>query len=495
MMVSPKIRLGNKEPAVAGGLRAALTSCAFALCLTGWIVASEESAIAQTACAQDPSWGAPPSAPIDVCGRGESVSRDFYALSWQIFKFLVWPAASGQRGVPDTTRKITNMHGQRTFETLKTDWEVFLPNADQPVAWSDYPNVAGPCSNHPNIKPGALVLASFSEFGNLKEGEPALSHVLVAQNRTYVRYQAAYNKDVFDTILNNRLHNAAIVGAIRAPQPDMPVPDAAKQPDGALTVKSAWIELPSKKKTLQKYIDPSRFYVRHDAWLQDPQTGACRIARVGLVGLHLVYKTPSRPQWIWSTFEHVDNVPEPPPHPGRNYAFNSGKFGAHMSSAPEPDFRIPTPAGSSGPGVPPRAYQVERLQQIDPQAMDANRAQQKELESLGSVWRYYKLVMTQWPSTPSAPNGDAGSVGPRPVCGEQNGTATVNTTMETFFQTQQQSCELRLTCMGCHDMARATDFVWSIPLNQYQPPDMAGREPRAVAIRALQDFLQRLRTQ
>lgn len=353
-MVSPTSRLRTTEFAIAGGVWAGLTSCAVALCLTGWIAASEP-AMAQTAvaCSQDPSWGDPPSAPIDVCGRGESVSSDFYALSWQIFKFLVWPAASGLRGIPDTTRKITDMRGQRTFETLKADWEIFLPKADQPAAWDNYPNVAGPCRNHPNIKPGALVLASFHEFGNLKEGEPKLGHLLVAQNRTYVRYQAAYNKNVFDTILKNRLYDASVVGTIPTPQPGAPVPDVAKQPDGALTVKSAWIELPSKREALQNYFDPSRFYFRRDAWVQDPQKGTCRMARVGLVGLHFVYKTPSRPQWIWSTFEHVDNVPEPPPHPGRSYTFNNGNLSAHMSSAPEPDFLIPRPAGSSGPGVPP----------------------------------------------------------------------------------------------------------------------------------------------
>ena len=88
-----------------------------------------------------------------------------------------------------------------------------------------------------------------------------------------------------------------------------------------------------------------------------------------------------------------------------------------MTSAPERDSKIPRPAGSSGRGVPPRAYQVERLQQIDPEAMNANRARQKEFESLGSVWQYYKLVMAQWPSTPSAPDQDAANVGPRPPCG------------------------------------------------------------------------------
>ena len=35
----------------------------------------------------------------------------------------------------------------------------------------------------------------------------------------------------------------------------------------------------------------------------------CTQRTMGLVGLHIVSKTPARPQWIWSTFEQVDNVP------------------------------------------------------------------------------------------------------------------------------------------------------------------------------------------
>ena len=38
--------------------------------------------------------------PADVCSAsGLIADKDFYALSWQLFKFLVWPA-SDQRGKP-----------------------------------------------------------------------------------------------------------------------------------------------------------------------------------------------------------------------------------------------------------------------------------------------------------------------------------------------------------------------------------------------------------
>jgi len=35
----------------------------------------------------------------------------------------------------------------------------------------------------------------------------------------------------------------------------------------------------------------------------------CAKADIALVGLHIMIKTHYRPQWLWSTFEQVDNVP------------------------------------------------------------------------------------------------------------------------------------------------------------------------------------------
>src|SRR5207237_1051738 len=36
----------------------------------------------------------------------------------------------------------------------------------------------------------------------------------------------------------------------------------------------------------------------------------CLRKTLGLVGFHVVHKTKNRPQWIWTSFEHKDNVPE-----------------------------------------------------------------------------------------------------------------------------------------------------------------------------------------
>ena len=36
----------------------------------------------------------------------------------------------------------------------------------------------------------------------------------------------------------------------------------------------------------------------------------CLPETLGLIGFHAVHKTVGRPQWIWTSFEHVKNVPD-----------------------------------------------------------------------------------------------------------------------------------------------------------------------------------------
>jgi hypothetical protein len=465
--------------ASAGRLRAGLMGCVAIACVAGF-TAPLNSAAAQGECRLTPSLDQPPrKAPDDVCGADGITQRDFYKFSWQVFKFLVWPASSEVRGKSDTTKSITSMQGPRVFETFKASWEIFRPNAQEPVPWQEYPPLE-PCSNAKEVPPGALVLASFSKFGNIKTGGGAVqSHVLVAQNRSYVRYQAGYNAIIFEKIKGSHLYDAGVVRTVPNVRAGEPVPEAAESPVGAIIVKSAWIELPRESAD----IDPSRFYVRDDAWVQDPKRTECRKASVGLVGLHVAYKTKSRPQWIWSTFEHVDNVPEPGDRAPKRYTFNNGNRQTVMTDDPEDRFLI-SKIEASELREPPTPYQVIRRQKIDEKVLQVNREWQGELGRINSVWQNYKLVMSEWPRVPSHPKRDAHGAGPTPKCFPTT-PATANTTMETF----RQRCDPELTCMGCHNSVRRTDFIWAIRLNQYQPPGFSGPSPREEAIKKLQEIL------
>jgi hypothetical protein len=170
--------------------------------------------------------------PADVCipnpPPGGVPFRYFDDYSWRTFIALVWPAQAGQRGVPDTGQTIAANKGPVVFETYKSDWETFQPNAGKPSDWSSFgpSNPSGPpnpCSNTKDVARGDLVLGSFNEFGNVGEaGIKKFVTVLVAQNGSYVRYLAAYNRTEFEQILNQGLYLAANVPPITAPSPSNP---------------------------------------------------------------------------------------------------------------------------------------------------------------------------------------------------------------------------------------------------------------------------------
>ena len=82
---------------------------------------------------------------------------------------------------------------------------------------------------------------------------------------------------------------------------------------------------------------------------------------MGLVGLHIITRTNSAPQWVWSTFEHVANAPDAPPPPFAQAATVEPPAGSHFN------FNDPTqtqPASGYGfqpPWPPPRARRCRRI--------------------------------------------------------------------------------------------------------------------------------------
>jgi len=85
------------------------------------------------------------------------------------------------------------------------------------------------------------LLAPISKFGNVGlAGIGDLVSVLIAQNGTFVRYLAAYNDVEFNQILGKQLYLAS-----NLPQNRNPAGPAIVFQDGALDIKSAWIDMRS----------------------------------------------------------------------------------------------------------------------------------------------------------------------------------------------------------------------------------------------------------
>lgn len=380
-----------------------------------------------------------PQVPADVCipdGFSGNPIQFFDDFSWRSFIALVWPAQQGQRGTPDTAQTI-NGPGPRVFETYKSSWEIFHKDGSPPAAWNTYDAAQFNACNQ-SVQFGDLVLASFSKFADIGQADfGTLVGPLVAQNMTYTRYLTTFNQTEFDQINNNRWYLRANLGTSANP---------IVFQNGAIDVKSAWIDMTNIS-------HPERYYTR-TASVMDPATGLCSQKTIGLVGIHIVVKTPSRPQWIWSSFEQIDNIPQ---------AGAQAPFAFHdASQTPMPPNN---PIDFPPPDTPPLKFNVQRLKPIHNSTQQTNAAYQRALAQQNSVWQFYQLVMTQWPVPGDAPANPGTPNFSFPGTGAT--TAFSNVTMETFDQKA-----IRTGCMNCHNFTKAqSDFLWVLNTHAFPVND------------------------
>jgi hypothetical protein len=401
---------------------------------------------------------ASPAMPADVCipdGFTEVPVNYFDDYSWRAFLAMVWPAAPGHRGVADPHKSVA-VAGPRVFETLKSLWEVFHEDGSPPAPdFQAYDTGAhNACKVNPQF--GDLVLASFSGIDDIGQaGNGELTAPLAAQNGRYVRYQTLYNQTAFDFIVRNGYYLRSNLPKVPSPKPAAPVMEF---PVGSIIVKAAWLDMAGFSAEQVK-----RYYTR-SAVVREAGTGLCSRVTVGLVGLHIIHKTPSRPQWIWSSYEQIDNVP--PSRFGERVKFTFHDGGKAAMPAENPLSLTPL---AREPVIP---FNVERpfFAKVHPKTELTNYQYQELLKA--TVWQYYAIVVTQWPRmegnqalpVPAVQNGDITNTFP----GAGAFSAYANAAMETFDQGRPQ-----LGCMSCHNQARmAADFIWTV-LDHAYPPKLA----------------------
>jgi hypothetical protein len=389
-----------------------------------------------------------PQPPGDVCipdGYTDIPMDYFDDFSWRELVAMVWPAAEGKRGVADSAKKIGDP-GPLVFETYKSLWEVFHEDGSAPRTFNEYePASVNACGASTGF--GGMVLATKSGFDDIGQaGVGELLGPLAAQNGKYVRLQTLYNQVAYEFIVKNKLYLRANLPPVPSPRPDLPV---VQFPMGSAALKAAWLDLDGFSEA-QK----ARFYKRM-AVVKDPDTGKCSQVSMGLVGLHIVVKTPSRPQWIWSSFEQVDAIPPKAFGGTGKFLFSDGDKN-HEMPAENPLALVPL---AKQPATP---FNVTRsnIAPIHPKTELMNMVYQRLLR--GTPWEFYQIVATQWPRlegnqaapVPATQGGEITTTFP----GAGARSAFANLTMETFDQGRPQ-----LGCMSCHNQARMTvDFMWSV---------------------------------
>jgi hypothetical protein len=451
----------------------------------------------------------------------------FDDYSWRAFIALVWPALAGSRGEPDPKGKLEQpLHADAkpngpplVFETYKAEWETFPAN-DQaiPKGWNDPDDLQAPhgmWTGLPNAcamqaKPGDFFLAPFTRFGpfeNVRQAG-ALAYVLVAQNGTLVRYLAGYNKKTYDYILNT---NGGLYLARNLPKD---YDHRLEFPFASVTVKSSWIDL-GRVDEKPKVANPETYH-RRIAWLFDPfvknekNEPQCEQHVVGLIGLHIVQKTPNHPAWVWSSFEHQKTAPERVgskplgspadtpitcPTPSKPMSPYSLRDESHIPMNDVPRSYWLQDWDDNPPPCTPPPVNIERTRRINDSTTATNTMWRDKLRKNGSVWQYYRLVLTQWSTARSCPNWGCGDPGfTVPGNGTLPTSAVANVTMETWLQddlsiASRQRGAPPPGCMACHNKVANSkftgnlDFVFSLRINGYPSKD-AYDSPSAQSLRA-----------
>ncbi|MEH6578916.1 MAG: hypothetical protein V7731_17780 [Amphritea sp.] len=378
----------------------------------------------------------------------QNAQNPFDLFSWQSFIALNWPVdKSGSADIGSSPES------PRHWQTYTTPRELF-----------NYPE--SELCTRKQLSQSSLLSSAYIQADGLP---------LIDQNGNYVIYDIRINPVMEKYIKQNNLHTLSGQKLFQQAGGIIDFPKGFYQDPinqlggsvGAMTIKTAWRILdPENDKQLKRfYVTNGLIEVSAEQSLNNKPM--CLPVTLGLVGMHIVNRTESGNggDWIWTTFEHVDNAPFADHARGPNSIHvSTSLFPENCAASVNPENRYSffdascedcqanqPPAGIpedwKWAGQPPYARYSDNEPVKPPQVTRCwlpsvgtryiNRAWQDKLA--GTVWTNYALATTQWKgATKSAvfPNGEV----PRYL---------TNSAFETYLQTADNG-----TCLGCHSAAK-----------------------------------------
>jgi hypothetical protein len=435
-------------------------------------------------------------------GKIDEVRQMFDKFSWESFIAINWPV--GEDGKPKENLKD---EGLPAWYNWKESFEVFRNKGEKPTAWGaprTLPNWILEHDKKPsNTDKNVRLLFRTDKFNgnhavNVAEEEmQAFQGPLFDQNGNLVRYEVLMNEEEFDYILNNKLYN--INGQIEfandnSNKADFPAGVYEEtQKVGAVEIKIAWKVLVEGKDDFSRYLTVPSYVLSVDKKSWDKVTA-------GMVGFHINHKTSSASQWVWSTFEHVDNLAtnsmETFEHNGKQVplrpSFNdpdceicptnvykqseSSTFISDNGDSKTYNLDYYIPEDKKIAGTDYYINQAHRMIPIPERLQKLNREIQEQLKLEESPLQYYELVGTQFPKNQqAAPADPTYAAFPNSVINKPGGDPDpiylTNMTMETYYQngnqgaynfmengSQPKDSQEKLvfgteSCMGCHSSA------------------------------------------
>jgi hypothetical protein len=396
---------------------------------------------------------------------------DFY--SWLTFIALNSPADGKNivEGASPRKDARTKWEDVKNFRQLA---DIMRDKGQKPEAWG---TPAEPPAACPKDAGQDMVIHLEEETFN----QPFKTGPLIDQNGNYALFDILMNQVMFDYIVENGLYTKE--GQLDFKQrdgrfsgsPDVLSPHAPgvvnfpkgkvindrRGAMGAIMLKVSWkIMDPVGDKGLKDFHTINALVhtpekIKDGVKIAD---ATCVMKKLGLIGFHVGHKTTGAPQWIWSTFEHVNNVPE---QADVNAGKALGPYSLFNARCKPKDCPVnQTPPFPWEPGKELKFHDAKFKSQITraiPLTRDV-RELNKSFQALlkGTVWANYQLIITQWPSDATNKIDRTGVPAP---------TYLANTTLETY---SQGSIPLASSsCMACHNNATThagspSDFTFTL---------------------------------
>jgi hypothetical protein len=430
-------------------------------------------------CAEIQHPDGPAQTPIENRQRG----FDFY--SWLTFIALNSPATN-RKGIettqPDTPtvweRASLGLSNEADSQNFMQLLDVMLPGGTRPE-WGK--RVIPPaCQSKHALKPNLMIVKMIEESFN----QPFKTGPLIDQRNNYAIFDILMNKVMFDYIVDNNLYSQAGQMSDKNSALRIDFPSGHHDPSGngngdpgAIMLKVSW-------KILDPEDDKSKFHhvqalVAMPISADQQSDPPCLERTLELVGFHVVHKTEGRPQWIWTSFEHVDNVPEQKDVEAGNLRRSYNFYDPSCSAAdcpvnqtpprpwdPEPENEMKFRVRADGKFL--FNSQITRVVPLT----EATKVMNGQFQSIlsNTVWKNYMLIGTQWPSAfpctadhsvvPIATRSGSWSDQPLPRTDFEKQpdmncapapTFLANSTLETFSQGEIPIASS--SCMACHGNA------------------------------------------
>lgn len=394
-------------------------------------------------CSADPAWLTSPTLPTEL--PLNPTICDFEKFMWQSMLALVQPST----GDPS----ILN------FETWMPSYGIFVKDG-VPTPWGQEP--PNGCSNEP---PGPGKQPRLYSDIILQAGA---DQPLMDPNGQLVYYGMSVDKSAYDMMTKCELYRAHCAGPLKPDNHGIDLirlyPNLAL-PDTAVELKTSWMVVDAAA------IASRRFYVV-PGWIQH-HNEPCRKVQLGLVGMHIVSKTPRFPALIWATFENRNNAPDcdktsaPPPLGGSWNFYNPSctncTTNTYKKDQPAQVCRM-HPAGDSAVGTFPggadcqvnpsqfacQSHTRDMLTESTAAIKAINSSVQALIQAqsqLSRVWANYELVGNVW---------TVGGTVPPYLQAQEGALSASNTSMETFVQNGVAGVTNPYSCLSCHNMQGPT---------------------------------------